>query len=268
MGKPEVSVARPREADGLGRAEHAEDDPEEERAELLDAVAYLDKRMREIRDAGKIVSVERIALMAALNSGIDYLTQPSAFLKYGIAIAGTHGKTTTTSMVASVLAEGGLDPTVVIGGKLNSLGSNAKLGQGEFLVAEADESDASFLHLLPMVAVANIWLFFYTPQYGLLEQIRGAFGLPAQNWLGDQRTALAAARHEVLRRPRGLLAGHHERQRRRPDAGAGRGCVGDGERVPPSRAASGWLPAATSTRTAPRRRCSSRFMAARPSMLG
>jgi len=74
-------------------------------------------------------------------------------LKRGIAVAGTHGKTTTTSLIASVLAAGGLDPTFVIGGRLNSAGANAKLGQGEFIVVEADESDASFLNLLPVMSV-------------------------------------------------------------------------------------------------------------------
>ncbi len=76
-------------------------------------------------------------------------------LKQGIAIAGTHGKTTTTSLVASVLAAGGLDPTFVIGGRLNAAGANARLGQGEFIVVEADESDASFLNLLPVIAVVT-----------------------------------------------------------------------------------------------------------------
>ncbi len=76
-------------------------------------------------------------------------------LKQGVAIAGTHGKTTTTSLVASVLAEGGLDPTFVIGGRLNAAGSNARLGAGEFIVVEADESDASFLHLQPVLAVVT-----------------------------------------------------------------------------------------------------------------
>ncbi|MBY0578012.1 MAG: UDP-N-acetylmuramate--L-alanine ligase [Burkholderiales bacterium] len=76
-------------------------------------------------------------------------------LKKGIAVAGTHGKTTTTSLVSSVLAEGGLDPTFVIGGRLNSAGSNAKLGSGEFIVVEADESDASFLYLQPVIAVVT-----------------------------------------------------------------------------------------------------------------
>jgi UDP-N-acetylmuramate--alanine ligase len=76
-------------------------------------------------------------------------------LKQGIAIAGTHGKTTTTSLVASVLAAGGLDPTFVIGGRLNAAGANARLGQGEFIVVEADESDASFLNLMPVIAVVT-----------------------------------------------------------------------------------------------------------------
>jgi len=76
-------------------------------------------------------------------------------LKQGIAIAGTHGKTTTTSLVASILAEGGLDPTFVIGGRLNSAGANARLGSGDYIVVEADESDASFLNLLPVMAVVT-----------------------------------------------------------------------------------------------------------------
>jgi UDP-N-acetylmuramate--alanine ligase len=75
--------------------------------------------------------------------------------RYGIAVAGTHGKTTTTSLIASVLAEGGVDPTFVIGGRLNSAGTHARLGEGRYLVAEADESDASFMHLQPMMAVVT-----------------------------------------------------------------------------------------------------------------
>jgi UDP-N-acetylmuramate--alanine ligase len=95
-------------------------------------------------------------------------------LKQGIAIAGTHGKTTTTSLIASVLAEGGLDPTFVIGGRLEAAGSNAKLGRGEFLVAEADESDASFLYLTPVVSVVtNIdadHMETYGQDFGRLKQ--------------------------------------------------------------------------------------------------
>ncbi|MCS5710808.1 UDP-N-acetylmuramate--L-alanine ligase [Candidatus Berkiella aquae] len=75
--------------------------------------------------------------------------------RYGIAVAGTHGKTTTTSLISSILAQGGLDPTFVIGGKLNSADTNARLGASRYLVAEADESDASFLHLHPMVAIVT-----------------------------------------------------------------------------------------------------------------
>src|SRR5580765_1168970 len=76
-------------------------------------------------------------------------------LKYGIAIAGMHGKTTTTSMVAAVLAAGGLDPTVVVGGRIDAMGSNARLGRSQYLVAEADESDRSFLKLSPILAVVT-----------------------------------------------------------------------------------------------------------------
>ena len=95
--------------------------------------------------------------------------------RIGIAVAGTHGKTTTTSLIASLLAEGGMDPTYVIGGRLNSSGSNARLGAGRYLVAEADESDASFLHLQPVMAVlTNIdtdHLITYGGDYGALEQV-------------------------------------------------------------------------------------------------
>jgi UDP-N-acetylmuramate--alanine ligase len=95
-------------------------------------------------------------------------------LRQGIAIAGTHGKTTTTSLVASVLAKGGYDPTFVIGGRLNSSGTNARLGTGEFIVAEADESDASFLYLQPILAViTNIdadHMETYGHDFGKLKQ--------------------------------------------------------------------------------------------------
>lgn len=95
-------------------------------------------------------------------------------LKSGIAIAGTHGKTTTTSLVASILAQGGFDPTFVIGGRLNSAGANAKLGSGDFIVAEADESDASFLNLLPVIEViTNIdadHMETYGHDFGKLKQ--------------------------------------------------------------------------------------------------
>jgi UDP-N-acetylmuramate--alanine ligase len=97
-------------------------------------------------------------------------------LKSGIAIAGTHGKTTTTSLVASVLIQAGLDPTFVIGGRLNSAGANARLGQGDYIVVEADESDASFLHLLPIMAVVTNIDADHMETYGHdFERLKQAF---------------------------------------------------------------------------------------------
>ncbi len=96
--------------------------------------------------------------------------------RYSVAVAGTHGKTTTTSLVASVLAEGGLDPTFVIGGRLKSADANARLGQGDYLVAEADESDASFVHLKPMLAVVtNIDADHMSTYDGDIEKLKSGF---------------------------------------------------------------------------------------------
>jgi UDP-N-acetylmuramate--alanine ligase len=96
-------------------------------------------------------------------------------LKYGILIAGAHGKTTTTSMIATLLDEGGLDPTVVIGGKLKAMGSNARLGQGDFLVAEADESDGSFLMLSPTIAVITNIDREHMDYFRDIEHVKEAF---------------------------------------------------------------------------------------------
>ena len=120
---------------------------ESENISTCDVVVYssaIDSNNKELKAAQlkRIPIVPRAEMLAELMR-----------FRNGIAIAGTHGKTTTTSLVASVLAEGGLDPTYVIGGLLNSSGRNAQLGSGNYLVAEADESDASFLHLQPMIAV-------------------------------------------------------------------------------------------------------------------
>ena len=96
--------------------------------------------------------------------------------RYSIAVAGTHGKTTTTSLVASILAEGGLDPTFVIGGRLKAADANARLGQGDYLVAEADESDASFVHLKPMLAVVtNIDADHMSTYDGDIEKLKSGF---------------------------------------------------------------------------------------------
>lgn len=127
------------------------------------AKVMLGHRRRNVADADVVVISSAVAvknpeLLAAKEQGIPVVRRAEMLaelmrLKYGVAIAGTHGKTSTTSMVAQILSRGGLDPTIVIGGKVNALRSNAKLGKGEFLVAEADESDRSFLHLTPTIAV-------------------------------------------------------------------------------------------------------------------
>ena len=96
-------------------------------------------------------------------------------LKYGIAVAGSHGKTTTTSLIASVLAAAGLDPTLVVGGRLNSAGSNARLGRGEFMVVESDESDHSFLHLAPILAVITTIDREHLDHYGSFQDLKRAY---------------------------------------------------------------------------------------------
>lgn len=106
------------------------------------------------------VSFDNIEVIEAKNRSIPVISRAEMLaelgrLKYGILIAGAHGKTTTTSLIATILGEGGLDPTVVIGGKLKSMGSNAKLGYGDYIVAEADESDGSFLKLNPTIAIVT-----------------------------------------------------------------------------------------------------------------
>ncbi len=96
-------------------------------------------------------------------------------MKYGVAVAGSHGKTTTTSMTALVLEAGGYDPTIIVGGRLNTLGANAKLGEGDFIVAEADESDRSFLYLSPFIAVITNIDEEHLDQYPDIEEIKRTF---------------------------------------------------------------------------------------------
>ncbi len=119
-------------------------------------------------------------VVAAREAGIPVIPRADMLaelmrMKYGIAVAGSHGKTTTTSLVAAVLARGGLDPTIVVGGRLQSIGSNARLGHGQFLVAEADESDGSFLRLSPAVSVITNIDREHLDHYGTLEELRQTF---------------------------------------------------------------------------------------------
>ncbi|MFI5328598.1 MAG: UDP-N-acetylmuramate--L-alanine ligase, partial [Candidatus Rokuibacteriota bacterium] len=126
------------------------------------------------------VARDNVEVAAARQRGIPVIGRAEMLaelmrLKYGIAIAGTHGKTTTTSMVAAVLGAGGFDPTVVVGGRVHGLGANARLGQGEFLVAEADESDGSFLKLSPTIAVVTTVDAEHLDHYADLDAIVSAF---------------------------------------------------------------------------------------------
>ena len=136
-----------------------------ERLQALGGIVYEGHQADQISGADVVVTSSAVKsdnpeVLAAEHTSIPVIPRAEMLaelmrLKYSVAIAGAHGKTTTTSIVASVLAQGGLDPTVVIGGKLKSVGSNAVLGQGDFIVAEADESDGSFLKFSPAIAVVT-----------------------------------------------------------------------------------------------------------------
>jgi UDP-N-acetylmuramate--alanine ligase len=131
---------------------------------LSSAVAEDNPEVRAARSLGKVPVIRRAEMLAELMR-----------LKYSVLVAGAHGKTTTTSMVSTVLARGGLDPTVVIGGRLNAWGTNAKLGQGDFVVAEADESDGTFLLLPPTIAVVTNIDLEHLDFYRDLEHIQDTF---------------------------------------------------------------------------------------------
>jgi UDP-N-acetylmuramate--alanine ligase len=155
-----------------------------QRLESLGVTIFTGHRAEQVRDSDVVVTSSAVnssnpEVIEARERRIPVVPRAEMLaelmrFRYGIAVAGTHGKTTTTSLVASLLAEGGLDPTFVIGGLLNSAASHARLGAGRFLVAEADESDASFLYLQPMVAVVtNIdadHLSTYQGDFGKLRQ--------------------------------------------------------------------------------------------------
>lgn len=156
------------------------------RLEAQGAAVFIGHAANNIRDADAVVvssavdetnpevAAAREQLMPVV-SRAEMLAELMRF-RYSIAVAGTHGKTTTTSLVASVLAEGGLDPTFVIGGRLKSADANARLGESDYLVAEADESDASFVHLKPMLAVVtNIDADHMSTYDGDIEKLKAGF---------------------------------------------------------------------------------------------
>lgn len=131
---------------------------------LSSAISEDNPEAKAARVLGKVPVIRRAEMLAELMR-----------LKYSVLVAGAHGKTTTTSMVATVLARGGLDPTVVIGGKLNAWGTNAKLGRGDFMVAEADESDGTFLLLPPTIAVVTNIDLEHLDYYRDLDHIQRTF---------------------------------------------------------------------------------------------
>ena len=156
------------------------------RLEDLGATVFIGHAREHIQNADAVVVSSAVdetnPEVAAAREAVLPVVQRAEMLaelmrfRYSIAVAGTHGKTTTTSLVASVLAEGGLDPTFVIGGRLKSADANARLGQGDYLVAEADESDASFVHLKPMLAiVTNVDADHMATYEGDLELLRDSF---------------------------------------------------------------------------------------------
>ncbi|MDH3338508.1 MAG: UDP-N-acetylmuramate--L-alanine ligase [Gammaproteobacteria bacterium] len=156
------------------------------RLESQGATVFIGHAAKNIENADAVVVSSAVdetnAEVAAARERLMPVVQRAEMLaelmrfRYSIAVAGTHGKTTTTSLVASVLAEGGLDPTFVIGGRLKSADANARLGQGDYLVAEADESDASFVHLKPMLAVVtNIDADHMSTYEGDIEKLRTGF---------------------------------------------------------------------------------------------
>ncbi|MEN8139924.1 MAG: UDP-N-acetylmuramate--L-alanine ligase [Thermodesulfobacteriota bacterium] len=156
------------------------------RLERLGGEVFKGHARSHVREVDVVVTSTAVAadnpeVLAAHDLGVpvirraEMLAELMRLKKFGIAIAGSHGKTSTTSLVGAILAEADLDPTVVIGGKVNSLGTNAKMGEGEFLVAEADESDGSFLHLSPVVEVVTNIDLEHLDYYSDLDEIKDVF---------------------------------------------------------------------------------------------
>ena len=159
--------------------------PETERLEELGARIAYGHAAANVTGADTVVyssavPQDNVELVEARRRGVSVVRRAEMLaeimrLKYGVAIAGTHGKTTTTSLVGTVLTEGGLDPTVIVGGRVRALGTGARMGHSEYLVAEADEYDRSFLRLAPIVAVITTIDADHLDTYGDLAAIRDAF---------------------------------------------------------------------------------------------
>ncbi len=156
------------------------------RLESLGATIYPSHQAQNVKDMDVVVmssaiDTENVEVASALEHRVPIIQRAEMLaelmrFRHGIAIAGTHGKTTTTSLVATVMAEGGLDPTFIVGGRVNSVGTNSQLGRSEYLVAEADESDASFLHLQPVISVVtNIDADHLSNYENDFEKLRNAF---------------------------------------------------------------------------------------------
>ncbi|MBI2816135.1 MAG: UDP-N-acetylmuramate--L-alanine ligase [Acidobacteria bacterium] len=159
--------------------------PVTERLERLGARVYEGHNARNVEGAEAVVTSSAVGpenpeVVEAQRLQIPVIPRGEMLaelmrLKYGIAVAGSHGKTTTTSMIAAVLAAAALDPTLVVGGRINSMGSNARLGKGDFMVVESDESDRSFLHLAPIIAVITNIDREHLDHYGSLDELRRAY---------------------------------------------------------------------------------------------
>src|SRR3954469_10969791 len=161
------------------------DSPVTQRLASLGAIIFIGHRTENVTGSEAVVTTSAVSrdnpeIQAARAQHIPVIPRAEMLaelmrLKYGIAIAGMHGKTTTTSMIAAVLAAGGLDPTVVVGGRVDAMGSNARLGRSQYLVAEADESDRSFLKLSPIIAVVTNIDREHMDCYRNLQDIKRAF---------------------------------------------------------------------------------------------
>ena len=180
-GIAEVLINQGYEVSGSDRAQT----PVTDHLEQLGAKIFFDHATENIESsqvvvASSAIGSDNVEVVAAKERMIPVIPRAEMLaelmrMKYGIAIAGTHGKTTTTSLVSTVLAGGHLDPTVVIGGRLKNVGGHAKLGQSEFLVAEADESDGSFIRLSPTIAVVTTLDEEHMDFYLTLENMKNTF---------------------------------------------------------------------------------------------